>query len=63
MAFSKDEAEHEKDEGGEGEGKAVGRPWIVAAFALIIALLGLMFYGSIREFSMNSVPSGPQYEN
>jgi|GEM_PF-4576188 len=62
MAFSRDEEEHE-EEGGEGEGKAVGRPWIVAAFALIIALLGLMFYGSIREFSMNSVPSGPQYEN
>ena len=62
MAFSTDENEPEgKGERGEEKEKS-GRPWIVAAFAIIIVLLGLMFYGSIREFSVNSVPAGPQFD-
>lgn len=61
MSFSTDEKEPEGEGEDSGE-KKVGRPWIIAAFALIIALLGLMFYGSIREFTTNTVPTGPQFE-
>lgn len=61
MAFSMDETEEkDKGESQEGDEHTGGKPWIVISLALVVALLGLMFYGSLREFTINSVPNGPQ---